>query len=62
MKKAQYHDMLKDEIREFVSMYSCNTLDGKIARACKREIDSETMRKRTQVSDRSGKKPKFVDF
>ncbi|KAL7585243.1 hypothetical protein Lser_V15G45405 [Lactuca serriola] len=65
MKKARYHDILKDEIREFLSMSSCNTLDDMIDQAHEQEIELETMRKRksvrTQVSEGSGTKPKFVD-
>lgn len=45
MKKDRYHDMLKDEIREFVSMSSYKTLDDMIPWAYKQEIDLETVKK-----------------
>ncbi|CAH1431387.1 unnamed protein product [Lactuca virosa] len=46
MKKARYHDMLRSDIRQFVSRSSCKTLDDMIARAREREIDLEMERKR----------------
>lgn len=65
MKKAKYHDMLKDEIREFMSMSRCRTLEHIIARAREREIDLETMKKmksvQEHVSEGLGKKPKVFD-
>ena len=33
MKKVGYHDMLMDDIREFVSILGCKTLNDMIARA-----------------------------
>ena len=65
MKKAKYHDMLKDEIWEFVSMSSCRRLEDMIVRARERQIDMETVRKRklvqAQVSQGSDKNPKVFD-
>lgn len=65
MKKSWYHDMFKFEMREFMSMSRCKTLDDMIAWACKREIDLETVRNRklvqAEVSEGSGKKPKVFD-
>ena len=49
IKKERYHDMMKDEIREFVSMSSCWTLEEKIAMAREWEIYLETVRKRRSV-------------
>ena len=58
MKKVLYHDMLRDDIREFVSRSSCKTLEDMIARAREREIDLEHLGKRkpegVQVSTGSG--------
>lgn len=51
MKKTRYHDMPKDEIREFVIMSSCRTLDEKIERAQEQEIDLELLKKRKSVQD-----------
>ena len=45
MKKTRYDDMLKPEIKEFVSYLACLTLDNMIARACERKIDMEHIRK-----------------
>ena len=65
MKNARYYDMLNDEIQEFVSMFSCRTLEDTITRAWKRDIDLETMSMRksvqAQVSEGSIKKPKGFD-
>lgn len=65
MKKARYHDMLKDEIQKFMSMSIYNTLDNMIARAWEWEIDLDTLRKRNsvqaQVSEGLAKKPKVFD-
>ena len=33
MKKVRYHDMIGDDIREFVSLSGCETLNDMIARA-----------------------------
>nr|KAJ0224671.1 hypothetical protein LSAT_V11C100043830 [Lactuca sativa] len=46
MKKARYHEMLRDDIRQFVSRSSCKTLEDMIARAREREIDLEQIRTR----------------
>lgn len=65
MNKARYHDMFKDDIREFVSMSSCKTFDDMITQSCEQEIDLDTMRKRksvrAHVSEGLGKKPKTMD-
>ena len=39
MKKTKYHDTMRDDIREFVSMSSCKTLVDMIYRARESEID-----------------------
>lgn len=63
--KSLYHDMLKDEIWEFVSMSTCKTLDDMIGWAREQDIDQETQTKRksvqVQISQGSGNKPKVVD-
>ena len=41
MKKARYHEMLWDDIREFVSRSGYKTLEDMISRAREREIDLE---------------------
>ena len=46
MKKARYHEVLRDDIREFVNRSSCKTLEDMIFRAREREIDLEQIRKR----------------
>ena len=65
MKKARYHEMLRSDIRQFVSRSSYKTLDDMIARAREREIDLEMERKRKSKaasgSGSSGKKPKVSD-
>ena len=33
MKKTSYHDMLRDDIREFVNFYCCKSLEDMISRA-----------------------------
>ena len=42
----RYHDMLWDDIREFVRMSSCKTLEDIISRSWEREIDLEHLGKR----------------
>ena len=51
MKKTWYHDMLRDDIMEFVSILSCKTLEEMIDRDRDREIKLELRNKRkpTQV-------------
>lgn len=65
IKKERYHDMIKDEIQEFVNMSSCKTLDDMIVTDEKQEIDLETARKRklvqAQVLEGSAKKPNILD-
>lgn len=43
--------MLRDEIREFMSMYSCRTLQDLISRAREHEIDLELLKKKKSVRD-----------
>lgn len=49
MKKAKYHDMLKDEIREIVSMSSYRNLEDIIMTTRERKIDLKIVRKRKLV-------------
>ena len=46
MKKVRYHEMLRDDIREFLSLSWCETLNNMIDRARERDIDLEHLRKR----------------
>ena len=46
MKKIKYHDMLRDDIREFVSLSGCKTLNDMIVRSREWEIDLEHLGKR----------------
>ena len=46
MKKSRYHEMIRRNIRQFVSRSSCKTLDAMMARDRKREIDLEMDKKR----------------
>ena len=39
MKKVRYHDMLINEIREYVSFSGCKTSNDMIVRAHEREIE-----------------------
>ena len=65
MKKARYHIMLRSDIMQYVSRFSCKTLEDMIVRAGESEIDLEMERKskpdETQVSGGSGKMPNVVD-
>ncbi|XP_052625749.1 uncharacterized protein LOC128132809 [Lactuca sativa] len=65
MKKSRYHEMLRSDIRKFVSRSSCKMLENMIAQAKKREIDLDTERKRkpdeVQTFAGSGKRPKVSD-
>ncbi|XP_052624820.1 uncharacterized protein LOC128132335 [Lactuca sativa] len=65
MKKARYHEMLRSDIRQFVSRSSYKTLDDMIARARERKIDLEMEKKRkpeaVSSTSSSGKKPKVSD-
>ena len=51
MKKTKYHDMWRDDIREFVSLPWCKNLNDMIARVCEQEIDLERLgnRKSEQI-------------
>lgn len=49
MRKAMYHDILKDETREFLSMSKYRTLEDMIAWAREQEINLGTVRKRKSV-------------
>ena len=46
MRWTQYHDMLRDDIREFVSFIWCKTLNEMVEKARKREMKLETHTKR----------------
>ena len=65
MKKARYHEMLRNDICQFVSRSNCKTLEDMITRAREREIDLEMEKKRKpEVAFGvacSGKKPKVSD-
>ena len=41
MRKTRYHDMLREDIREFVTFLGCKTLNDMIEKALKREIELE---------------------
>ena len=41
MKNMRYHDMLRDDISEFVSFPGCKTLNDMIERAHEQEIELE---------------------
>lgn len=49
MKKNRYHDMLRDDIHEFVSLSGCKTHENKISRSRELEIDLELLKKRKWV-------------
>ena len=65
MKKDKYHEILRGDIRQFVSRSSCSTLEDMIVRATERDIDLETERKRksnqVQGLEGSGKRPMVFD-
>ena len=46
MSRNRYHDMLRADIREYVSFSACPNLDSMIASAREREIDLEHLWKR----------------
>ena len=62
MKKMGCHDMLQDDIREFVSILGCETLNDIISRTREKDIDLEHVRKRgsdqVQTLESPGKRPK----
>ena len=66
MKKTRYHDMLRDDINDFMSFSGCKTLNDMIARAQEREIELELRMKRKpeQLHTIVGqdKKPKTSDL
>ena len=63
MKKMRFHDMLWDDIREFLSLSSCKTSDDMISRAREREIDLQLWSKRRpkqiQTVVRQEKRPRL---
>ena len=62
IKKAQYHEMLRSDVRQYVSWTNCKKLEDMIARARERVIDLEAERKRkldeVQTSVGLEKRPK----
>lgn len=66
MKKARYHEMLRSDIRQFVSKSSCKTLDDMVARSREGEIDLEMENKRKsdqlQSLEGLGKRPKVFNL
>lgn len=46
MKKMRYHDMLMDDIREFVRFSRCKTLNDMTDKVCEWEIELEVWAKR----------------
>ena len=51
MKQARCHEMLRSDIRQFMSQSSCKTLEDMITRAREREIDLEMEKKRNLDQD-----------
>lgn len=49
MKSVRYHDVLRDGIHEFVSMYNCRNLKDMIVGAREWEIDLGLLKKRKSV-------------
>ena len=49
--KTQYHNMLRPNIREFVSFSTCQTLDDMISRVQEYGIDLEHIGKRKRADD-----------
>ena len=45
-KKVRYQDMLRDDIRKFMSLSGCDTLNDMISRTQECEIDLEHLGKR----------------
>lgn len=45
-KKTMYHDMLRDDIREILSISSCMTMEDMISRAREWDIELEYLGKR----------------
>ena len=63
MKKVRYHDILRNDVRKFVSISGCETLNGMISRAQEREIDFEHIRKKgpdqVHILEGPGRDPRF---
>lgn len=66
MKKTRHHDMLRLDIREFVSNSLCLTLEIMISKAREWEINLDHIEKRkakqVQTTGGSAKKPKLFYF
>lgn len=66
MMKTRYHDMLRDDIREFVSFSGCKNLNDMIERARERAIELELRMKRmseqVQTVVGQAKRPKTSDL
>lgn len=66
MRNTRYHDMLRSNIKEFVSFSACPTLEDMISRSREREIDLECIGKRkaekVQTNGISTKKLKGFDY
>ena len=63
MKKARYHEMLRSDLRQFLSRSSCKMLEDMIVRAREREIDLEMERKGSHSTlsvEGSGKRPRYL--
>ena len=65
MKKVRYHDMLWDDIREFMSISGCETMNDMDSRAREWDIDLEHLGKRgsdqVHVMESPWKRPKTPD-
>ena len=65
IKKVRYDEMLRSDIRQFVSRSSCKTLEDMIAMVRERDIDLELEKKRNLDSmysiEGSSMRPKVVD-
>ncbi|XP_052621696.1 uncharacterized protein LOC128127284 [Lactuca sativa] len=64
IKKVRYPDMLWDDIRKFMSISGCETLNDMISRARERKIDLEHTEKRSDqvhTMEGMGKRPKTSD-
>ena len=57
MKKERYHDLLRSEVRQFMSISSFRTLDDMVARAIEREIDFGD-----GEEEEVGSGPEFIGF
>ena len=65
MKKVRCYDMLRDDIKEFMSILGFETLNDMVSRAQEREIDLEHLGKRVSnqvpIVGGPGKRPKSSD-